>query len=178
MKGGALAQPAFAGLGEFMDKMDRMDNMDRAKLPNVQTSKPLTLQASIMLYYPYYLKELTMGKSFELEGCVKEIMDLVTYQSGFCKREFVVTDEDDRYPQDVKFTMLKANCGLLDGIQPQDRVRVHFSIRGNLYNGKYYNDLHAYKIEKLEVDGSSTEPLAVPAEDFDSDVISDDEMPF
>ncbi len=119
-----------------------------------------------------------MGKSFELEGTVKEVMELVTFPSGFCKREFVVTDEDDRYPQDVKFTLIKGNCGLLDAIKQQDRVRVHFSIRGNLYNGKYYNDLQAFKLEKLEVDGSSSEPISQPADDFAVDTISDEDMPF
>ncbi len=119
-----------------------------------------------------------MSKAFELEGPIKEIMETKTFASGFCKREFVVTEEDDRYPQDIKFALVKNNCALLDSMKLGDRVRVTFSLRGNLYQGRYYTDLQAYKLEKLEPDGSSSEPIPVPAYDFPVDTIADDEMPF
>lgn len=119
-----------------------------------------------------------MSKSFELEGTLKVIMEQQTFQSGFRKREFVVTEEDDRYPQDIKLTMVQNNCALLDSFKPGDRVRVTFSLRGNLYKERYYTDLSAYKIEKLEVDGSSSEPIPQQAEDFTADVVTDDDMPF
>ena len=70
-----------------------------------------------------------MSKSFELEGTLKVIMEQQTFQSGFRKREFVVTEEDDRYPQDIKLTMVQNNCALLDSFKPGDRVRVTFSLR-------------------------------------------------
>ena len=53
-----------------------------------------------------------------------------------------------------------------------------FSLRGNLYNGRYYTDLQMYKIEKMDVDGSTAEPIPQPADDFPVDDISDDDMPF
>ncbi len=119
-----------------------------------------------------------MSKSYEFEGTVKEIMDVQTFASGFCKRDFVVTDTEDRWPQDIKFTVVKNNCALLDPIKKGDQVRVTFSLRGNLYNGRYYTDLQAFKLEKMEPDGSSSEPIPQPADDFPVDDISDDEMPF
>ena len=121
-----------------------------------------------------------MSKTFELEGPIKEIMETKTFPSGFCKREFVITEEDDRWPQDIKFAMIKERCALLDNMKPQDRVRVSFSLRGNFYQGRYYTDLQAYKIEKLDVDGSSSEPYAEPADIpvLPADTVDDDEMPF
>jgi hypothetical protein len=119
-----------------------------------------------------------MSKFYEFEGTVKEIMDMQTFASGFCKREFVVTDTDDRWPQDIKFNVIKNNCALLDTIKKGDQVRVTFSLRGNLYNGRYYTDLQAFKLEKMEPDGSSSEPIPQPADDFPVDDISDDDMPF
>lgn len=121
---------------------------------------------------------IEMSKSYEFEGNVKEIMEMQTFPSGFCKREFVVTDTDDRYPQDIKFSAIKNNCALLDSIRKGDTVRVTFSLRGNLYNGRYYTDLQMYKIEKMDVDGSTAEPIPQPADDFPVDDISDDDMPF
>lgn len=119
-----------------------------------------------------------MSTSYTFEGKIKVVMDTVTFASGFCKREFVVTEEDDRYPQDIKFAMVKNNCALLDSMKPGDSVRVTFSLRGNLYKDRYYTDLQAFKIEKLEPDGSTSEPIPQPADDFPVDTISDDDMPF
>ena len=109
-----------------------------------------------------------MSKSFELEGTIKEIMETKTFKNDFTKREFVVTEDDDRYPQDIKLAMIRGN----------DKVRVTFSLRGNLYQGRYYTDLQAFKLERLEPDGSSAEPVPLPADDFEPDEIRDEDMPF
>ena len=108
-----------------------------------------------------------MSTSYEFEGSVKEIMDTQTFASGFTKREIVVTD-----------TAIKNNCALLDTIKKGDTVRVSFSLRGNFYNGRYYTDLQLYKLVKVEVDGSTAEPIPQPADEFPVDEISDDDMPF
>ena len=119
-----------------------------------------------------------MNKPFEFEGTLKLVQEIMTFASGFRKREFIVTDEDDRYPQDIKFTTVQNNCALLDAFKPGDKVRVTFSLRGNLYKERYYTDLQAFKIERLDLDGSSTEPIPQPPEDFVSDAVSADDMPF
>jgi hypothetical protein len=119
-----------------------------------------------------------MSKSYEFEGTVKEITDVQTFASGFTKREFVVTDTDERWPQDIKFNAIKNNCALLDTVKKGDTVRVTFSLRGNLYNGRYYTDLQMFKLEKLEADGTSSEPIPQPADEFPVDDISDEDMPF
>lgn len=119
-----------------------------------------------------------MSKAYEFEGTVKEIMEMQTFASGFCKREFVVTDTDDRYPQDIKFTAIKNNCALLDTVKRGDQVRVTFSLRGNLYKERYYTDLQMFKLEKMDVDGSTAEPIPQPADDFPVDDLTDDDMPF
>ncbi|NCD34465.1 MAG: DUF3127 domain-containing protein [Spartobacteria bacterium] len=40
--------------------------------------------------------------SFTVTGTVKKIMDEMVFDSGFRKREFVITVPDDKYPQDIK----------------------------------------------------------------------------
>ena len=119
-----------------------------------------------------------MSKPFEVEGTLKVLMEPMTFQGGFRKREFVVTEEDERYPQDIKFAVVQNNCALLDSFKPGDKVRVTFSLRGNLYKDRYYTDLQAFKIERLDVDGSSSEPIPQPPEDFVADTVTDDDMPF
>ena len=85
---------------------------------------------------------------YELKGTVKEILDLQTFQSGFTKREFVVTTEDGKYSNDIKFETVRDKTSLLDGLSKGDSVNVAFDIRGNEYNGRYYVNLNAWKIGK------------------------------
>jgi len=93
--------------------------------------------------------------SYDLTGTVKVVMDLQTFDSGFTKREFVVTTEDDRYPQDLKFECVKDKTALLDDVQPGQRVTVTFDLRGNEYNGRYYVNLTAWKLAPADEDGGA-----------------------
>lgn len=84
---------------------------------------------------------------YEATGKIKVIYDTQSFSSGFSKREFVVTTAADKYPQDLKFEVVKDKCQLLDGFQTGQDVTVNFDIRGNEYNGKYYVNLAAWKIQ-------------------------------
>lgn len=85
--------------------------------------------------------------AYELTGTVKVIMDQVKFDSGFTKREFVVTTDEERYPQAIKFECVKDRCALLDPIKPGQRVTVSFDVRGNEYKGRYFVSLSAWKIQ-------------------------------
>ncbi len=94
--------------------------------------------------------------TYEMVGTVKQIMDEQTFPSGFSKREFVITSEDE-YPQPVRFVLFKEKSKMLDAIRSGERIKVSFGIKGNEYNGRFYVDLNAFKIEQMDVDGSSVE---------------------
>ncbi len=122
--------------------------------------------------------------SYDLTGNVKCVMDLQTFDSGFTKREFVVTTEGERYPQDVKFECVKDRCALLDTVQPGQRVSVTFDVRGREYNGRYFVDLAAWKVQPAAAgegapaagDDGNQPPMATrqePAMDGDEEI-----MPF
>jgi hypothetical protein len=111
-------------------------------------------------------------------------MDLQTFDSGFTKREFVVEVEDGNYPQMVKFECVRDKVELVDGLSVGDRVKVRFDIRGNEWKDRYFVNLSAWKIEKVE-EGAAATPDAPPVgtgdEQFDSDPGFDDvsdEPPF
>lgn len=114
--------------------------------------------------------------SYEIVGTIKIVMDVQTFASGFTKREFVITTEDN-YPQEVKFECIKERCALLDNVQVGERVKVHFRVRGNEYKERYYVNLQADQVDKLDADGSSTtiEPEDIP---MDEPLDLDDGMPF
>ena len=97
-----------------------------------------------------------MASTYEMVGTVKVVLEMMTFASGFTKREFVLTMEDE-YPQDIKFACVKEKCVLLDNVAPGERVKVAFRIRGNLFKERYFVDLQAFRIDKMDGDGSSVE---------------------
>ena len=77
---------------------------------------------------------------------------------------FVVTTAADKYPQDLKFEVVKDKCPLLDPFELGQDVQVSFDIRGNEYNGKYFVNLACWKIqaagESVAPSGASRQPAA------------------
>lgn len=126
---------------------------------------------------------------YEASGKIKLISDIQTFPSGFSKREFVVTTADSKYPQDLKFEVVKDKCSMLDSYKEGQDVVVNFDIRGNEYNGKYFVNLSCWKLNAAGGDGggsrsneysqespSGGEPSAADLrkeDDFD-----DDDIPF
>lgn len=83
---------------------------------------------------------------FNINGQIKWMGELQTFESGFQKVEFVVTT-DEKYPQDIKFYAKKDRADyVLSHNKVGDLVSVDFNIRGNEYKGQYYVNLEAWKI--------------------------------
>jgi single-strand DNA-binding protein len=122
--------------------------------------------------------------TYEISGRIKKIFDQQTFASGFTKREFVVTTEED-YPQDVKIECIKDRCALLDNVKEGDRVNVNFNIRGNEYNGRFFVNLQAWRMQPQDgqTAGAADAPSAssdidLPADDFGDLVEDNDVAPF
>jgi hypothetical protein len=122
---------------------------------------------------------------YEASGKIKLISDTQTFPSGFSKREFVVTTADSKYPQDLKFEVVKDKCSILDSYKDGQDVVVNFDIRGNEYNGKYYVNLSCWKLSGGSGGGGGGDeynqetPDAEPsAADLRKDDDFDDDIPF
>ncbi len=87
---------------------------------------------------------------YEASGTIKVIFDEQVFPSGFNKREFVVTTENDRYPQDLKFELVKDKTKLIEPFEAGQKVVVNFDIRGNEYKDRYYVNLSAWKIQPAD----------------------------
>jgi single-strand DNA-binding protein len=121
------------------------------------------------------------SKTYEIEGRIKTILDAQTFASGFTKRDFVITTEEE-YPQDVKLECIKDRCSLLEGMAEGDRVLAAFNLRGNEYNGRYFVNLQAWRLAKQ--DGATAAPAAASTHDVPLEVMDDvqledaDDAPF
>jgi len=117
--------------------------------------------------------------AYEMTGTVKEIFDEQTFGSGFNKREFVLTNEEDKYPQDISFECLKDKVTLVDQLKKGDKVTVHFDIRGREWKGRYFVNLVAWKIDGAGSGGGGNESRSDDPPPFDpADEILDEEPPF
>ncbi len=121
---------------------------------------------------------------YEATGKIKLINDTQSFPSGFTKREFVVTTSNDKYPQDLKFEVVKDKCAMLDSFKSGEDVQVTFDIRGNEYNGKYFVNLSCWKIQTAGGGGSApsgggSSSAAEPSmSDIRMDDDFDDDVPF
>lgn len=113
--------------------------------------------------------------SFELTGTVKEIFDEQTFASGFNKREFVVTSEADKFPQDIKFECLKDKVELVNNLSKGDKVKVTFDINGREWNGKYFVNLAAWRVDAAGAGGAADDG---PPPFDPGDEVLDEEPPF
>lgn len=110
---------------------------------------------------------------YELTGTIILIADTQEFNSGFRKREFVVETDDSKYPQKIKLEVVKDRCDNLDNYKEGERVEVHFDLRGSEYNGRYYVNLVAFNILKLnhEPSRAKSAPVRTAAD-------SEEEIPF
>ena len=128
-----------------------------------------------------------MAAIYEYTGVVEKILPVQTFSSGFTKRDIVLTDDVGQagnWPNHIAFTFKKDNTSVLDSVKEGQRAKIRFAIDGRVWNNprtgknQYFTDLTGLKLEVLNADGSSTEPVPVPAEsDFPADD-GDIDMPF
>ncbi len=119
--------------------------------------------------------------SFEIEGKLHRKFDIESKTSSFQAREFVIEIADGNYPQLIKFQLVQDRCALLDNYQEGEMIKVHFDLRGREWQGKYFTNLNAWKVEKAGE--KSAAPVAANTEDSfpstaDEPPAYDDDLPF
>jgi len=82
----------------------------------------------------------------ELSGRLCEKFDAVQITEKLAKREFVIETEE-QYPQQVKFELVNDKTGIIDPFTVGATLKVFFNVRGRKWNGKYFVNLNAWKIE-------------------------------
>ena len=92
--------------------------------------------------------------AFEVDGKLHKIFDTEQKTDNFRAREFVLEVVDGQYPQMVKFQLTQDKCDLLDTHSEGDELKVHFDLRGREWNGKYFTNLQAWRIDS----GSEARP--------------------
>lgn len=86
----------------------------------------------------------------EVSGLIHHIGETQVISDKFKKRDIVLKlDASTPYPQFVQFQVTQAKCDVLNGYSIGDEVTVQFNLKGREHNGKFYNQLEVWKLEKI-----------------------------
>lgn len=100
--------------------------------------------------------------SFEIEGKLHKKFETESKTATFQAREFVILISEDNYPQYIKFQLTQDRCALVDNFEEGQGIKVHFDLRGREWNEKYFTNLNAWRVEKVE---ENTQPQG-PTDDI------------
>lgn len=93
------------------------------------------------------------------KGTVTHLFDVQTISDKFRVRRVVLSDNAEKYPQEVIFQAVNDRVGLLDGVKVGDVLDVDYNLRGRRTTGKdgqpaFYNALDIWRVNR----GESTAP--------------------
>lgn len=120
--------------------------------------------------------------SYELVGKLHKIYETENKSDKFKAREFVVETSETQYTQYIKFQLTQDRCDLLDKFQEGTQIKVHFDLRGREWQGKYFTNLNAWRLESPSPVASTPPPPAAgggfPTTEPPAMPESTDELPF
>jgi len=97
--------------------------------------------------------------SFEVVGRLHKKFDTEKKTESFQAREFVI-EVDGQYPQFVKFQLVQDRCSVIDSHNEGDTIKVHFDLRGREWQGKYFTNLNAWRVEANAAPAEGAPPPA------------------
>ena len=85
----------------------------------------------------------------ELKGTIHAIFAEEQISDNYKKKSIVISiEEETTYPQQSICHAGNTKIELLNGFQHGDKVKVQCNLKGKGSNGKYFNNLELWKIEK------------------------------
>lgn len=117
----------------------------------------------------------------EIKGKVVATLALETGVSNagkeWFKQTFVIEEPYIQYPKNVAFQCM--NKALIDAVvsklQIDEVITVHFNVSSREYNGKWYSQIDAWKIDREAVSSQAPVAVVVVSEPTSTD---DDTLPF
>jgi hypothetical protein len=87
--------------------------------------------------------------SQSIEGVLSKKGTETVVNEKLTKRDFVLRT-DEKYKKEVCFSLVNKNTSLVDEFEIGDALKVHYNIDSREYNGKYYHNITAWKIERSD----------------------------
>lgn len=121
--------------------------------------------------------------ALELEG---KIVRKLSIQSGtsargpWSKQEFVFEYQEGNFPTQVCMNVWgEDKVKELEKYQVNDKVKISFNLSSREYNGRWYTDVRAWRIEPAGSQQTAAPELtAAPPPPIDAPMPSDEDLPF
>lgn len=131
----------------------------------------------------YILLQKNKTMNLEITG---KLLQVLPEQTGtgkngtWVKQEFLLEIADDQFPKKICFSLWGEKTQALKSMQPGTTLKVSFNVESREYNGKWFTDARAWKLEKLSGSETPAEPsMAAPPEYSVSDLPPEkDDLPF
>lgn len=104
--------------------------------------------------------------ALEITGKVSQILPLESGEgkNGTWKKQyFVIEYMDGQYPKKVCIQLWGDKTDILKSLQPGTDVKVAFNVESREYNGRWYTDVKAWRVE---VGGSASSSSSAPSAAF------------
>lgn len=120
-----------------------------------------------------------MSMDLKISGTVKQVLEEQsgTGKNGPWRKQDFILETEGQYPKPVCVTQWGDKIDEF-GVSSGDQLTAYIDIQSREYNGRWYTDVKAWKVEK---EGSSTQQhsgTVFPEEDSGTDLPDDDELPF
>jgi hypothetical protein len=127
--------------------------------------------------------------ALELEGRIAQKLNVQTGTSArgvWSKQEFILEYQEGNFPAQVCMNVWgEDKVRELDKYQVGDKVKVSFNLSAREYNGRWYNDIRAWRIEPAGAAPAAAPspvppaPAAPPPTEAPAfDAVSDEDLPF
>ena len=122
--------------------------------------------------------------AMELEGRIVRKLNVQTGTSArgaWSKQEFIFEYKEGNFPAQVCMNVWgDEKVKELDRIQVGDQVRVSFNLSSREYNGRWYTDVRAWRIEPAvqAAPAPAPAPVDIPGPDAYTAPLDEDDLPF
>jgi hypothetical protein len=121
--------------------------------------------------------------SIILEGRLVQILSAQEGQStrGAWKKQDFIIETSEQYPKKVCICCWNEKTDELSKFQLDDNLRVSVNIESREYNSKWYTDIKAWRIEKLNTESTTNSNPAVSEDDISGvsfSIDENDDLPF
>jgi single-strand DNA-binding protein len=79
-------------------------------------------------------------------GKIQQVSEVAAHTEKFKSAKFLL-ETQEQYPQKIQFQLINDRTSLVSKLKVGQFAKVHFNIKGAEWNGKYFVNLNAWKID-------------------------------
>ena len=122
--------------------------------------------------------------ALELEGRITQKLPVqqgTSARGAWAKQEFIFEYQEGNFPTSLCMNVWGADkVSELEKLQVRDKVKISFNLSSREYNGRWYTDVRAWRIEPVAAQNNT--PAPAPADPMqlteDLPTFDDGDMPF